>query len=221
MARTCHQALSGPSPSQAGGRRQHLLKCGAAESGLAAASVLVAACGSSGGSTASSGAGSTGKAAAAKAVVSTRQLTGIGTVLVSTSGMTIYTPKTPAETSGSFKCTGPCLSFWFPVTTRLAHPGSSGLPGKPGTVHLSDGATQLTYDGRPSAPFGWTQPPATPTAATTPTASTASPGRLSRPAANRLAQAPRRPRRPTAPRAAVTECSRHAGHAPGRETEET
>ena len=37
MARTHRQALSGPSPSHARGRRQRLLKRGAAVSGLAAA----------------------------------------------------------------------------------------------------------------------------------------------------------------------------------------
>ncbi len=157
MARTYHQALSGLSPSHAGGRRQHLLKRGAALSGLAAASVLAAACGSSGGSTASSGAGatsgSTGKVATAKAIVSTRHLTGIGSVLASSSGMTIYTPKTPAEINGNIKCTGSCLSFWFPVTTTSAHPGSSGLPGKLDTIHLPDGTTQLTYNGRPLYTF--------------------------------------------------------------------
>jgi predicted lipoprotein with Yx(FWY)xxD motif len=155
MARTYHQALSGPGRSHAGVRWQ--LKRGAALSGVAAASVLVAACGSSAGSTTSSGAGattgSTGKVATAKAIVSTRQLTGIGTVLVSISGMTIYTPKTPAETNGNIHCTGSCLSFWFPVTTRSAQPGSSGLPGKLGTIHLPDGTTQLTYDGRPLYTF--------------------------------------------------------------------
>ncbi len=157
MARTYHRALSGLSPSHVGGRRQHLLKRGVALSGLAAASVLVAACGSSGGSTASSGSGSTGggtgKVASAKAIVSTRQITGIGTVLVSSSGMTIYTPKTPAEVNGNIKCTGSCLSFWFPVTTSSAHLSSGGLPGKLGTVHLADGMTQLTYNGRPLYTF--------------------------------------------------------------------
>jgi predicted lipoprotein with Yx(FWY)xxD motif len=157
MTCTHHQASSGLSPSHAGLRRQRLLKRGAALSGVAAASVLAAACGSSGGSTASSGAaaasGSTGKAATAKAIVSARQLTGIGTVLVSSSGMTIYTPKTPAETSGNIKCTGSCLSFWFPVTTSSADPGAGGLPGKLGTIRLADGMTQLTYNGRPLYTF--------------------------------------------------------------------
>lgn len=137
-------------PAHAGERRQRLLARGAALTGLAAAFMLVAACGSSGGSTASSGASSK---AAPTAVVSARQLSGIGAVLVTSSGMTIYTPKTPAEVNGNIKCTGSCLSFWFPVTTSSGNLRSSGLPGKLGTIHLPDGKTQLTYGGRPLYTF--------------------------------------------------------------------
>jgi predicted lipoprotein with Yx(FWY)xxD motif len=132
-----------------------MLRRGTALSGLAAAAVLLAACGSSGGSTASSGgSGSSGNASAAKGAVSTRQLGGIGTALVDSSGMTIYTPKKPEETNGKIKCTGSCLSFWFPVTASSANPGSSGLPGKLGTIHRSDdGKSQLTYNGKPLYTF--------------------------------------------------------------------
>jgi predicted lipoprotein with Yx(FWY)xxD motif len=136
-----------------------MLRRGAVVSGLAAAAVVVAACGSSGGNTSSGGgnAGSTGSgksAGAAAGTVSTRDLTGIGTALVTSSGMTIYTPKTPAESTGNIKCTGSCLSFWFPVTGSLAHLGSSGLPGTIGTIHRpDDGKTQLTYNGKPLYTF--------------------------------------------------------------------
>lgn len=152
MASTYHQAQPGVSPSQAGRGRQRVLRCGAALSGLAGAAVLIAACGSSGGNTASSGAGgnsgSNGNVAAASATVSARQLSGIGTALVTSSGMTIYTPKTPAEVNGNIKCTGSCLSFWFPVTASSVHPAASGLPGRLGTLRRPDGKTQLTYNGR-------------------------------------------------------------------------
>jgi predicted lipoprotein with Yx(FWY)xxD motif len=131
-----------------------VLSRGAALSGLATAAVLVAACGSPGGYTASSGAaGSNGNAAAANATVSTHQLSGIGTALVNGAGMTLYTPKVPAEVNGSLKCTGPCLSFWFPVTGSAASLHASGLPGKVGTVHRPGGKTQLTYNGRPLYTF--------------------------------------------------------------------
>ena len=138
------------SPAQARQNLQRLLTHGAAMTGLAAASMLAAACGSSGGTTAaSSGASST----APTGVVSARQLSGVGAVLVTSSGMTIYTPKTPAEVNGNIKCTGSCLSFWFPVTTSSVNLPSSGLPGKLGTIQLPDGTTQLTYNGRPLYTF--------------------------------------------------------------------
>jgi len=134
-----------------------MLECGAALAGLATAAALVAACGSSGGNTASSGASQStsgnGTAASANATVSARQLSGIGTALVTRSGMTIYTPKTPAEMNGNIKCTGSCLSFWLPVTASSVKPDASGLPGKLGTIQLSDGKIQLTYNGRPLYTF--------------------------------------------------------------------
>jgi len=139
---------------QAGLSRLRLRRRVVALSGILAAAALVAACGSSNSSGASGGgSGGSGKAPAAKGVVSAHQLNGIGTVLVTSSGMTIYTPKTPAETNGNIKCTGSCLSFWLPVTTKAADPAASGLPGKLGTVQISGGKTQLTYNGRPLYTF--------------------------------------------------------------------
>ena len=150
-----YRPAPGFSSSQAGREPQRMLRRGAALPGLAAAAVLVAACGSPGGSTTSSGGGgNSGNAAAAKGAVSTRQLSGIGTALVDNSGKTIYTPKKPAEANGKIKCTGSCLSFWFPVTSSSANPRSSGLPGKLGTIHRpDDGKTQLTYNGKPLYTF--------------------------------------------------------------------
>jgi predicted lipoprotein with Yx(FWY)xxD motif len=149
--------------SQKSRRSRRMLRLGAAVSGIVAAAVVVAACGSSGESTPSSGGGTGGSASsggnggnagATGGTVSTRQLTGIGTALVNSSGMTIYTPKTPAEAKGNIKCTGSCLSFWFPVTGSPADLASSGLPGKIGTIHRpGDGKTQLTYNGKPLYTF--------------------------------------------------------------------
>jgi predicted lipoprotein with Yx(FWY)xxD motif len=167
MAGTYRKAPAGTSSEQEAWSRQRILRrrvlgrCilrrSAALLGLAASAVLVAACGSSGGSTGSSGAdgnsGSNGSTASAN-VVSTRQLSGVGTVLVNSSGRTIYSVKTPSEVNGNIKCTGSCLSFWFPVTAGSVNPGSSGLPGKLGSIHRpDDGKTQLTYDGMPLYTF--------------------------------------------------------------------
>jgi len=157
MAGTYRPAAPGFGFSQAGRGPQRRLRRGAALSILAAAAVLVAACGSPGGSTASTGgggnAGGSGNAAAVTGAVSTRQLSGIGTALVDSSGKTIYIPKKPAEANGKIKCTGSCLSFWFPVTASSTNSASSGLPGKLGTIHRPDGKTQLTYNGKPLYTF--------------------------------------------------------------------
>jgi predicted lipoprotein with Yx(FWY)xxD motif len=155
MAGTYRPAAPGLRSSQAGRGPRRMLRRGTALSGLAAAAVLVAACGSSGGSTASTGGGgNSGNAAAATGAVSTRQLSGIGTALVDSSGKTIYTPKKPAEANGKIKCTGSCLSFWFPVTASSTHLASSGLPGKLATIHRpDDGKSQLTYNGKPLYTF--------------------------------------------------------------------
>lgn len=162
MAGTYRHAQPDLSRWRAGRGRPRVLRRGAALSGLAAASVLVAACASQGGSTAGSGYGGTsgsnggsgGSAnAAASSTVAARQLSGIGTVVVNGSGRTVYSVKTPAETNGHIRCTGACTSFWFPVAGGSASRRGSDLPGKLGTVHRPGGTTQLTYDGRPLYTF--------------------------------------------------------------------
>jgi predicted lipoprotein with Yx(FWY)xxD motif len=149
MAGTHRPAAPGFHSSQPGPGPRSVLRAGTAVAGLAAATLLAAACGST-----ASSSGNSGSAAAAKGAVSTRQLSGIGTALVTSSGLTMYTPKTPAEASGKIKCTGSCLSFWFPVTAGSAHLASGGLPGQLGTIHRADdGKTQLTYNGKPLYTF--------------------------------------------------------------------
>lgn len=135
----------------------------AAGCGLAAAAAaLVAACGSAGGNAASPASGQTGAqpGAGTAGVVAAHQLSGVGTVLVDRSGRTIYSPE--QEASGTIRCTGGCLSFWFPVTVSSAPVPShaSGLAGVLGTVHRpDDGKTQLTYNGKPLYTFRLDQSP--------------------------------------------------------------
>jgi predicted lipoprotein with Yx(FWY)xxD motif len=127
--------------------------------GLAAAAAagLLAACGSAGtaghAGTGGTSAAAPGTAASHGTVVSARKLPGVGTVLVGRTGKTLYSPQ--QEAGGKIRCTGGCLSFWFPV--RVA-PGASlrapsGVTGLLGTVHRPDGVTQLTYDGKPLYTF--------------------------------------------------------------------
>jgi predicted lipoprotein with Yx(FWY)xxD motif len=129
--------------------------------GLAAvaAAGLIAGC-SSGSSSASAGGGSTQQAGGGTQqvggglTISSRQVSGAGTVLTSQSGRTLYTPE--QEANGSIKCTGSCLSFWFPVTMAqgVTPHAASGLAGKLGSVKRPDsGDLQLTYQGDPLYTF--------------------------------------------------------------------
>src|SRR5262249_56458061 len=95
-------------PAGRGGRTRRAALAGLAGLAGAAAATVLVACGSAGG-TASGG----GHPAAGKPVVTARHLTGLGTVLVSGSGKTIYSPE--QETHGQILCTGTRLTFWVPV----------------------------------------------------------------------------------------------------------
>jgi predicted lipoprotein with Yx(FWY)xxD motif len=125
--------------------------------GLAAvaAAALLAAC-SSGGSTApaASGSGGTSQSGAASGtILSTRQVSGAGTVLTDQSGMTVY--ENQQEAGGKILCTGTCLSFWFPVTVGqgVTPTAASSVTGKLGTVSRPGGGTQLTVNGHPLYTF--------------------------------------------------------------------
>lgn len=113
---------------------------------------LLTGCGTAAGGAASGAAKQSGPGTAST-VISAHQLPGVGTVLVDSSGKTIYTPD--QESGGKILCTGSCLGFWFPVTAPSGSPAVPGaLAGAVGTVHRpDDGKTQLTYNGKPLYTF--------------------------------------------------------------------
>ena len=123
--------------------------------GLAAVGLLAACSSTTSSSAAASGSSSSGQTSAASGVaVTTRTVSGVGTVLSNPAGLTLYSPT--QEASGVIKCTGECNSFWFPVTVaKGATPkAASTLTGKLGTFQRpSGGGTQLTYDGKPLYTF--------------------------------------------------------------------
>jgi predicted lipoprotein with Yx(FWY)xxD motif len=142
-------------PAGRGARTRRAALAGLAGLAGAAAATVLVACGSAGGT-----AGGGGHPAAGQPVVMAHHLAGLGTVLVSGSGKTIYSPE--QETHGQILCTGSCLSFWFPVTVTSASGlhAPAGLTGVLGTVHRSDdGRTQLTYNGKPLYTFKLDQSP--------------------------------------------------------------
>jgi len=117
-----------------------------APAGLAAAALIIAACGSSGGPAASTPA-STAPAAAPASSGTALKTAKIGgaTVLTNAKGFTLYwfAPDTPATS----KCNGSCATFWPPVKGPAT--AGTGVSGKLATIKRSDGSVQATYNGHP------------------------------------------------------------------------
>jgi predicted lipoprotein with Yx(FWY)xxD motif len=115
---------------------------------LAALALVATACGGSSGGAAP---GST--VSGTTAMVSVKQVDGMGKVLVDSKGMALYSPE--QESGGEVLCTGSCTSIWVPLTlSGSGKPtGTSDVQAKLGTVDRPDGATQVTYEGKPLYTF--------------------------------------------------------------------
>jgi predicted lipoprotein with Yx(FWY)xxD motif len=112
----------------------------------AAAALLVSGCGSGN----SSGAASTSGGSSTAQTVSLRKVDGVGDVLVDAKGAALYSAD--QEEGGKVLCTGSCTSIWLPLTLSAgaAGPTASGaLRAGLGTITRPDGATQVTFDGKP------------------------------------------------------------------------
>jgi predicted lipoprotein with Yx(FWY)xxD motif len=117
---------------------------------VAAATAVLVGCGGGNGSASAAGSSAGGGAGI---TISSRQVSGVGTVLTDQSGKTLYTPE--QEANGTIKCTGSCTSFWFPVTVAngaTPHAGST-LTGKLSSIQRPDGSSQVTYNGEPLYTF--------------------------------------------------------------------
>jgi predicted lipoprotein with Yx(FWY)xxD motif len=126
--------------------------------GLVSAVALAAGCGSMSAAGTSDGGG--GGGGSATTTVQSANNTKLGTsVLVSHTGMTLYTLS--AERGGRFICTmssqipggsASCLSLWHPLTVATGSMPTGA--GQLGTVTRPDtGATQVTWHGRPLYTF--------------------------------------------------------------------
>jgi predicted lipoprotein with Yx(FWY)xxD motif len=123
-----------------------------------AASLTLAACGSSYSGQGSSPASSSKSSAAvsggsgATALVRTASNATLGaTVLTDAKGMTLYALS--GEQNGKFICTSSaCLQVWHPVAASGAGAGG-GTVASLGTVKRPDGAEQVTYKGMPLYTF--------------------------------------------------------------------
>ena len=124
---------------------------GAPAAGLAALTLLLAACGAGGSSAYGSGgygaAPVTPSAAGTAATVDLRN-SSLGKIVVDAHGRTLYLFE--ADKGGKSTCDGPCASVWPPYLgtgTPQAGTGASGT--LIGTTTRADGGTQVTYGGHP------------------------------------------------------------------------
>jgi predicted lipoprotein with Yx(FWY)xxD motif len=75
-----------------------------------------------------------------------------GTILVTSSGRTLYMLTADSPTASS--CTGSCASIWPPLVTTGAPRAGTGVKADLlGTITRSDGTHQVTYDGHPLYTF--------------------------------------------------------------------
>jgi predicted lipoprotein with Yx(FWY)xxD motif len=86
--------------------------------------------------------------------ISQKTIQGVGTVLVSQMGMTLYSPEQEAD--GHILCTSACTHFWQPLLISKgakAPTKGPGVPGKLAVVDRPDGTKQATFDGKPLYQF--------------------------------------------------------------------
>jgi predicted lipoprotein with Yx(FWY)xxD motif len=84
-------------------------------------------------------------------VVTTGQAGGQTVLVASSNHRTLYTFNSDVPGSGVSRCTGSCVSEWPPLTVPAGTTptGGPGVSGSLGTIHRSDGTTQVTYRGWP------------------------------------------------------------------------
>ena len=85
------------------------------------------------------------------------QHSNLGWVLAEANGQVVYTYGGDSK-GGSPTCTGSCAAIWPAVTgLPMASPADT-LPGQLGTVSMSNGAKQITYNGMPLYTFKGAKP---------------------------------------------------------------
>jgi predicted lipoprotein with Yx(FWY)xxD motif len=119
------------------------------------AALVLAGCGSSSSNSSSSGTSSssasgTSSSSSASADVSLRTAsTSLGTIVVDSSGMTVYYFDKDTANSGVSTCSGECLAAWPAVVATSDSPEVDGVTGTVGTITRDDGTKQVTLNGLP------------------------------------------------------------------------
>src|SRR3954447_10434736 len=120
---------------------------------VAIGTTALAGCGSSSNSTSTTGstpAGSSGGSSSGATVISSAKNPDVGTtILVDSSGRTLYLFEKDTEPDESY-CNGACAKVWAPVTTSgKATAGGAVDASKLTTLKREDGMTQVVYAGHP------------------------------------------------------------------------
>ncbi len=114
----------------------------------AAAALVLTACG---GSDSGDSTGGTAPAAGADATVTSKDVDGVGRVLVDPTGHALYAAD--QETDGAVLCVDACTSIWRPLAAGAAMPSGTDGVGTLGVVARPDGTKQVTVAGRPLYTF--------------------------------------------------------------------
>ena len=110
----------------------------------------LAACGGSSNDDSSGGtASNAAQTSATGDTVSTKSVSGVGTVLVDSKGMALYT--NDQDTGSMIACTGECLSFWTPVQAPSGGQPTSSDSAVQSKLGVQQG--QVTFDGKPIYSF--------------------------------------------------------------------
>jgi predicted lipoprotein with Yx(FWY)xxD motif len=131
-------------------RRPARLRIAAIALAAIAASVAIAACGDDDSDSDTTAAGSTTATGAAE-TISVQSVGGLE-ALVDADGNVLYT--NDQDTAKRIACTAECAAIWVPVTSESGQPTSDDLSveAKLG-VTTADGASQVTYEGKPLYTF--------------------------------------------------------------------
>jgi predicted lipoprotein with Yx(FWY)xxD motif len=119
---------------------------------VALVAIGLAACGGSNNSS-DNGSAAADTTAGGSGTVATKSISGVGTVLVDSQGMALYTNN--QDSGMNIACTGSCTADWLPLMAPTSgQPTSSdqGVQAKLGVVK-SKGGSQVTFDGKPLYSF--------------------------------------------------------------------
>ena len=123
--------------------------------------VVIAGCGGGGSSSSSSGSSGMGHAeltGAGGGTVSGAEISGLGTVLVDSEGMTVY--EFTEDEGMTSVCYGECETAWPPVVAAgKPTAGEGAMSADLGTTKRKDGTEQVTYKGHPLYTFAGDKAP--------------------------------------------------------------